>query len=108
MTSVYFLLVIFLSAIFGRRKPILGSLIGCVLTLVFYFYSQDFQIIIFLVAILIGFSASFGSAFVFSIIASGLRGGNHNTGRSFYGGFGRGREGGIILSDETREKNRKR
>jgi hypothetical protein len=99
MGFAYVLLVMFISAILGRKKPIIGSVIGCIATLAIYFYTNDFQIKSFAIAILMGFSVSFGSAFLFSIVASGFRGGNHNTGPSYWGLF-RNNSGNIVLTDE--------
>lgn len=105
MSFAYVLLVVFISAIFGRKKPILGSVIGCIATLAIYFYTNNFQIKSFVIAVLIGFSVSFGAAFLFSIIASGFRGGNHNTGPSFWGI--RNNPGNIVLTDEEIKKRKK-
>lgn len=105
----FILLIIIVSGFFGKKKPLLGSFLGCIIALAQYFYFNDFQIKSFVIVVLIGFGFSFGIAYLISYLSSGLRGGKHNTGPSIIGG---GRAGGspgrIIQSDEEIESHKKK
>jgi len=91
------------------KKPLIGSIIGCLITVSQYFYFQNFQINTFVFCILIGFTASFGTAYFISFVLPGLKGGKHNTGPSYMGsGRGGAPPGGIIQSDEEIERNKRK
>ncbi len=93
----------------GRKKPLIGIVTGCALTLILYFVSQDFQLKSFIIHSLIGLAISCVSSFLGNIIISGHRGGNHNIGPSYIGGGGKNPlGGGIILTDEERENLKKK
>ena len=108
----FIILVIMVSGFFGQKRPLLGSFFGCIITLAQYFYFSEFQIKSFAIAVLIGFGISFGTAYFISYFSSGFKGGEHNTGPSYMGGFGGGRgaapPGGIIRSDEEIESHKKK
>ena len=109
MNFVFVLLVVIVAGIFGRKRPILGALLGVVITLAIVLYLQDYNIKSIIVSALKGISASFVGAYFAYFLRSGLKGGAHNKGPSFFGG-GRagGGPGGIILSDDEREKHKKK
>ncbi len=101
-------LIILIAGFLGRKRPFRSSLLGCILTLSFYFVFQKFEIRSFITDALIGFAASFGASYQSYFFSSGFKGGNHNTGPSYMGGGrGSGFEGGIIMSDEERDKQKR-
>jgi len=105
----FILLIIIVSGFFGRKKPLLGSIFGCIIALAQYFYFSEFQIKSFAIAVLIGFGFSFGTAYFISYLSSGFKGGKHNTGPSFIGGDrAGGSPGRIIRSDEEIESHKKK
>ena len=112
MNFGFVVLIIIVAGIFGRKRPLLGALIGVVLTLAIVLYLQDYSIKSIIVSFLKGIPASFAGAYFVYFWGSGLKGGKHNEGPSYMGGFGGGRggapPGGIILSDEERERNKKK
>jgi hypothetical protein len=112
MNFGFIVLIIVISGFFGSKKPLLGSIIGCIITIAQYFYFQEFLFKSFAISVLIGFSISFVTAYFASFFSSGFKGGNHNTGPSYMGGFGGGRggapPGGIIQSDEELESHKRK
>ena len=104
------MMIILVALLFGHEKPLRGAILGCGLTPTLYFLFQSFQIKSFAISTLVGFSLSFGSAYFISMITSGFKGGNHNTGPSYMGGGSgpdSGFEGGIVQSDQERKKQKK-
>ncbi len=103
------LIVFIASGIIGLKKPIIGAISGCLLTIVLFFVLNEFKISIFLITSLFGFIASFAGGYSIPWFFSGFMGGKHNTGPSFIGG-GRagGGTGGIVFSDEERENLKKK
>ncbi|MBT4266611.1 MAG: hypothetical protein HOD85_20625 [Deltaproteobacteria bacterium] len=88
------------AVVLGRKKPLIGIVTGCVLTLILYFVSQDFQLKSFIIHSLIGLAISCVSSFLGNIIISGHKGGNHNTGPGFIGSGRHGGGGNIVHTDE--------
>ncbi len=107
MNIVFIILIIVASGVIGSRKPLIGALVGCAITFVQYFYFQEFNLKSFAIAGFIGVSVSFGTAYSFSYLASGFKGGKHNTGPSVKGGGHRGGFTGFIISSDEEHKNRK-
>ena len=104
------LIVFIASGIIGLKKPIIGAVSGCLLTIVLFFVLNEFKISIFLTTSLLGFIASFAGGYSIPWFFSGFLGGKHNTGPGptfIDGARSGGHPGGIILSDEERN-NRKR
>ena len=105
--SVVILVVVFISAFVGYKKPLRGGVIGAFalpcLCYVFLFTNAVFLLLSGVIGLFIGIIA----ALISSILISGMMGKGHNTGPSFMSGFGGGRggapPGGIILSDEERK-----
>ena len=100
-----------ISSVFGIKKPILSAIAGIiVLPLLYYFFGSG-NIITYIILVFIGFGLGYLGGFVLSVFFSGMKGKGHNTGPSYMGGFGGGRggapPGGIILSDEERERLKK-
>ncbi len=112
MNFGFIILIVLASGIIGSRKPLIGALVGCAITFVQYFYFQEFNLKSFAIAGSIGVSVSFGFAYFFSYVSSGFKGGKHNTGPSYMGGFGGGRggapPGGINRSDEEIESHKRK
>ena len=103
------LIVFFVSGIVGLKKPLIGTIAGCILTIVLFFLFYNFTVFQFLLTCLIGFATSFAGSRAFSWFFSGFRGGKHNTGPSYIGGGDRTAwGGGIILTAEERENLKKK
>ena len=102
------IIVFIASGIIGLKKPIIGAVSGCLLTIVLFFVLNEFKISIFLTTSLFGFIASFAGGYLIPWFFSGFRGGKHNTGPSFIDGVRTGgHPGGIILSDEEQKNIKK-
>ena len=99
MNIGFVLLVVIVAGIFGRKRPILGALIGVVITFAIVLYLQDYNIKSIIVSSLKGIPASFVGAYFVYFLRSGLKGGNHNTGPSIMSG-GRYGGGNIVHTDE--------
>lgn len=101
-----------ISALFGIRRPIFGGIAGSLVLPISYYFSGSGNVLVIFIMIPVGFFFGLSLGFVFSIIFLGLKGKGHNTGPSYFGGFGGGRggapPGGIILSDEERKRRLKR
>lgn len=100
-----------ISSVFGIKKPIFSAIAGImILPLLYYFFGSG-NIITYTILIFIGFGLGYLGGFVLSVFISAAKGKGHNTGPSYMGGFGGGRggapPGGIILSDEERERLKK-
>ena len=97
-----------LSSFFGIKRPLFSSIAGLVILPLFYYWFGPGDLLTLLILMPVGLILGFLSGFVLSVLFSGLRGKNHNTGPSYMGGFGGGRggapPGGIILSDEERKR----
>lgn len=110
MNFGFALLIMITAGLFGRKKPLIGAALGCVLTLASYFYSNQYEFRSFLINLVIGFFVSFAAAYIMHFFSSGFRGGNHNTGPSYMGdgaGFASGSDSGIIESDQEREQKKR-
>jgi len=95
-----------ISSVFGIKKPIFSAIAGIiVLPLLYYFFGSG-NIITYIVLVFIGFGLGYLGGFVLSVLFSGMKGKGHNTGPS-YMGRGGAPPGGIILSDEERERIKK-
>ncbi len=105
--STIFIIVFIVSGVIGLKKPIVGAICGCVLTIALLFALHDFELIKFAIVLLFGFLASFAGGYLIPWFFSGFKGGKHNTGPSYIGGgSGEGwgeHTGGIILSDQERK-----
>ena len=106
MSDIIF--IVFIAAgIIGLKKKIYGTIAGCILTIILYFYLNTFELISFLVTLIVGFAASFLGAYLISWFFSAFKGGRQSKGPSYIGGgSGKGwgqHTGGIIYSDEERE-----
>lgn len=112
MENIFFIIAGFISAVFGIKRPKMGLVIGVLVICVFYYLTQTFEIRGLLTSLAIGIPVCALGAFLTSWIFSGFRGGDHNTGPSYRGGFGGGRggapPGGIIRSDEEIESHKKK
>lgn len=105
-------IVVLIAGIFGIKNPLIGSIIGCALTLILSFVIQTFQIETFiktfLGSIVFGFGISFAAAYIANLIASGCRGRAKHSGSSFFGdGSDSTFFGGNIVLSEDEEKNKK-
>jgi hypothetical protein len=110
MSSI-FLISFVVSGIIGLKKPILGVISGCVLTIILFFILYEFERMKFIIVLVFGCLVSFAGGYFIPWFFSGFKGGKHNTGPSFIGGgSGKGwgeHTGGIILSDEERKNIKK-
>lgn len=106
MNLGFVLLIVIVAGIFGRKRPLLGSLLGVVITLAIVLYSQDYNIKSIIVSALKGISASFVGAYLTYFWRSGLKGGSHNTGPSI--GASRGGGANIIHTDEEEQHHKRK
>jgi len=107
--SSLILIAFIVSGLIALKKRINGIIAGCILTAIHFFRFNSFEIYSFLISFLIGLVASVLGAFIIPWFFSGYKGGRHSTGPSFIGGGsgrGHGPSGGIILSDEERDKSK--
>lgn len=79
---------------------------------VLYYFTQQFSVKSFLITLSVGFVVCGVGSYLISWIFSGFKGGDHNTGPSFFPGAGGGRggapPGGIIQSDEELNRNKQK
>lgn len=112
MENIYFIISSFIAGILGIKNRKLGLIVGIATLCVFYYLTQQFSIKSLLITLSIGVVTCGASVFLLNWMFSGFKGGNHNTGPSYLPGAGGGRAGappgGIIQSDEERERNRKK
>ncbi len=109
MENILFIIAVFISAVFGIKRPKVGLVIGVIVVCIFYYLTQTFEIRSLLISLAIGIPVCALGSFLTFWIFSGFRGGDHNTGPSHKGGFGRGvPPGGIIRSDEEIESHKKK
>ncbi|MBT3227161.1 MAG: hypothetical protein HN580_09595 [Deltaproteobacteria bacterium] len=106
MNLGFVLLIIIVAGFFGRKRPLLASIFGVVITLAIVLYSQDYSIKSIIVSVLKGISASFAGAYLTYFWRSGLKGGNHNTGPSI--GASRGGGANIIHTDEEEQHHKRK
>jgi nicotinamide riboside transporter PnuC len=108
MENIFFIIAGFISVVFGIKRPKVGLVIGVIVVCTFYYLTQTFEIRSLLTSLAIGIPVCALGSFLTSWIFSGFRGGDHNTGPSYKGGFGRGGAppGGIIRSDEEIESHK--
>ena len=102
------LVAMIVAAFAGRRNIILGCICGVIVTLIFYFTFNSFNVKKVLFEVIFGAIGSTIAATLAHIIFPGLKGGGHNSGPSYIGGGDRfsGIGGGIIHTDEEL-KNKK-
>ncbi|MFH2132136.1 MAG: hypothetical protein ABIK68_17295 [bacterium] len=93
--------------ILGRKRPLPAALIIIAVVMGLYFGFTIFEWRGFIVAAAKGVGLGFGFAYLVYFLASGGRGGSHNTGPSF-GGVSRGGPGAGIMPTDEEEQNRKR
>ena len=94
------LIVSFLGAIIGIKKPSMGGIPGLVMIPFLFYFSTSSSIFptIFIILFLFVLGLAYGC--ISFIIFSGLKGGGDTVGSSYIMGFGAHHPGGIILSDE--------
>ena len=112
MEYSFLLLSIVTSFIFGRKSILLGFSIGLIIAVSLQVYLYEVTLKNIVMILIFGSIICLICSVLGKILLPGLRGGNHNSGPSFMGGFGGGGRGGaspggIILSDEEREKLKK-
>lgn len=108
--STMVIIVAILGAVFGAKKPWVGSVAGLITFPLLYYLLQTAGVLGLILTAVSGAVIAGLIGFAASLFYSGFKGKAHNTGPAFIGGFGGGRggapPGGIILSDDERKKNR--
>ncbi|MBU1564019.1 MAG: hypothetical protein KJ630_00150 [Proteobacteria bacterium] len=96
------LLVIIVSAFWGRRSIFIGFLSGVASTIVCFFLFETDTSMSFSKELILGVIASLFAAILAHFLFPGLKGGGHNSGPSYIGGGGSwsGRNSGIVNTEE--------
>ncbi|MBT3226975.1 MAG: hypothetical protein HN580_12420 [Deltaproteobacteria bacterium] len=101
-----------IAIIFARKRPLIGSIVGCLTISGKFLYFNSFTWTHFFNEVWLGFIMCFVFSFLAFFVLAGTKGGNHNTGPSFMAGAGGGRggapPGGIIQSDEEIQRNKRK
>jgi hypothetical protein len=98
-----FLIVSFLGATIGVKKPWMGGIPGLLIAPFLFYFSIASNIILTVITMLFLSLLGLACGCVCSIIFSGLSGRGHNVGPTIMGGFGVHHPGGLILSDKERK-----
>jgi len=109
---MYAIIALVTAVLIGWKRPLIASFLGCALNVGYYVATNRFEINHFISQIWLGCLLCFVLSFIFYFICLGLRGGKHNTGPSYTAGAGGGRggapPGGIVLSDEEIQRNKRK
>jgi len=101
-----------IAMIFARKRPLIGSIVGCLAICGKHLYFNSFTWINFISEVWLGCVLCFIFSYMGFFVLSGTKGGKHNTGPSFMPGAGGGRggapPGGIIQSDEEIQRNKRK